>query len=225
MTSSISLSDLDYRVLPSLCRYSEIVPLALQSKSMKKKYLPINSGEFMKNNANMIARINISDGRGFIDPFLSTLSFKLKNLSGADISVDGSYSSLIQSIRITANGNDLEFIRNYGHLHNVLSNLKLSPAKRVSRNEGFGTNGCGYTPETCAIAQAGAPPAGAFVPGGAQTNHVRVDGNNYGNGETIIPNNGVVNVQLGLLSSILGTNAEKYIPLFLIGMLTLEIEF
>ena len=64
--SDIDLQDLNARVIPLQCRFSNIVPLGLPARSTRKKFYASNAGIFTNINNNII-RIPISDSRGMID--------------------------------------------------------------------------------------------------------------------------------------------------------------
>ena len=223
---SVDMSFMDSRVLPAMARYSNITPLALESKTSKRLFMPLNAGQFCLNGSNNIIRIAISDGSSFLDSQLSTLSFQLNNAGTHSISIDGSYHSLIKRIRvISASGADIEDIRYYNVLHNMLSNMKKGPNSRFSSTEGYGLNGNYSQPQQALAAQvAGAGGAQATVAIAVQDAYLGVTAKNIGNGESILATGETVNVQLSLMSSILGNGLEKFLPLYLVGSLTLEIE-
>ena len=212
----MDLSDNSGKSLPNQMRFSDTTPLGIHSRSRKVKFFSQNAGTFT--NLNNTVRIPITSSSSFLDPQFTALSFTLTNTSGQDFQADGSWNSFIQRIRLTsASGGDLEDIRNYGYLVNVLSDLQYSTAQRYTKTmEGYGYAGL-LTP-TIAVQAGGA----AVV---AQAAFIGANENSFGTGEPAVTNAAQVTVFLPIMSSLIGTSARKYLPLFLIGPLTLEIEF
>ena len=129
---------------------------------------------------------------------MTTLSFEIRNtvnVNGDTEQIDGSYNNIIERLRITSNGGvDLEDTRNYGHLHQALSNVKYGITTRVAKyGEGFGM--------------------------------VNTRGASYGTGEIPLANNGGTQiVHIPLISALIGSSASKYLPLFAIPHLQLELQ-
>ena len=201
--ASLNASDmLDSRVLPSMAKYSTIVPLGLESTAAKRVFMPLNAGVFALNGNNNIIRINISDGSAFLDTQLSTLAFQLKNNGAGTISIDNSYHSIFKRVRVISNSSsqDIEDIRFYSTIHSLLSNLKRGPNARLSlQHEGYGSNG-NYVPARPAVlAQVN---AGAAVAIAAVDAYAGVSAKNIGHGELLIAGGQTVNVQLSLMSSV-----------------------
>ena len=209
----MNLEDLNVRTLPSQMRFSDMTPLGLASKSKKIKFLPNNGGPF--SNVSNIIRIPISSASAFLDPSFTTLKFTYTNNSGATVQFDSSANSVIQRIRlISASGGDLEDIRHYGYLVSMLSDLQYSLYQRFTKSyEGYGYNGVVYP----------AISAGAQIVAN-QIAIPAVTEASLGTGEISMANNTGVTVILPILSSLIGTSARKYLPLFLTGQIMLEIE-
>ena len=213
----MDLNDLNVRTLPSQMRFSDLTPLGLSSKSKKVKFLPNNGGPF--SNVNNIIRIPISSASAFLDPSFTSLKLTYTNINSAGVAVqfDSSANSIIQRIRlVSASGGDLEDIRNYGYLVSMLSDLHYSLHQRFTKSyEGYGYQGI---TNGGVAAQVG----GAAVV--AQVASAAVTETSIGTGETTMANNGSTTVILPILSSLIGTSARKYLPLFLTGQIMLEIE-
>ena len=137
----MDLNDINARTLPSQMRFSDMTPLGLSSKSKKVKFLPQNAGIFT--NINNLIRIPISSSSAFLDPAMTSLKLTYTNSSGQTVQFDGSANSVIQRVRlISASGGDLEDIRNYGYLVNMLADLQYSLDQRFSKGyEGYGYEG------------------------------------------------------------------------------------
>jgi hypothetical protein len=98
----------------------------------------------------------------------------------------------------------------------MLSDLHYSLHQRFTKSyEGYGYQGI---TNGGVAAQVG----GAAVV--AQVASAAVTETSIGTGETTMANNGSTTVILPILSSLIGTSARKYLPLFLTGQIMLEIE-
>ena len=236
----MDLQDMNSRVAPLAIKYSQMTPLGLAGSSKKVKFFPQNAGIFTK--TNNIIRIPISSSSCFLDGTLSFLKFSFKNTSVAKCRFDNSAHSLISRMRIMSKsgGGDIEDIRQYAYLHSMLSDLQLSVPERHTRyHEGFGCAGMypnGMPAFTVAAQTAGAWLAGGAVVAGQVAGALAaqaainvaavgaVSATALGTQEPEILVNGTFTAVLPLLSSVLGSNATKYLPLFLTGEVVLEIE-
>ena len=194
---SFDLRDLNTQSAPLQVKYSQITPLGLSASSKRVSFFPSNAGTF---GAGSVIRIPISSGSCFQDGTLSCLKFQYTNADAANgAQIDGSAHSFIQSIRVISRsgGVDLENIRYYNKLVNMLSDLQLNEVDRASRyHEGYGSGN--YTTQTGAV----------FA----------------GCGEPTIAANGTMDFYLPLLSAVLGSGQSRYLPLFLCGQIDLEIQ-
>jgi hypothetical protein len=224
----MDLTDINSRTIPSQLRYSDLTPLGLSSKSKKMKFLPQNAGTFT-NNSNII-RIPISSASAFLDPAFTSLKFDYTNTSGQTVQFDGSANSVIQRMRlVSASGGDLEDIRHYGYLVNVLSDLQYSLHQRFTKSyEGYGYSGI---TRGAVVAQVGGATLYAEGAAGqlaytvvAQPVLAAVSETSIGTGELSLANGASATIMLPILSSLIGSQAKKYLPLFLTGQIMLELE-
>lgn len=216
--SEMNLADMNAREIPPQMKYSQITPLGLAGRSKKVKFFPNNAGSFTGTQNNII-RIPISSASCFLDPALTSLRLVYTNLSLADANFDSSCHSLISRMRITSKsgGVDLEDIRYYSFLHAMMADLQMGSGQRVAKyNEGYGTRGI-YSPAQ--QAQVAGQPNTANQPayGGCDYSSIGTD-------ELKVLAGDYHTTFLSLTSSLIGTSAQKYLPLFLIGELMLEIE-
>ncbi len=138
----MNLSDISAQTLPSQLKFSEMTPLGVSARAKKVKFLPQNAGDYT--NVNNIIRIPISSSTSFLDPSSTALKFLFTNTSGQTVQFDGSAHSVIQRMRLTSKsgGMDLEDIRNYGQLVNMLSDLQYGNQQRFCKSEqGYGYGG------------------------------------------------------------------------------------
>jgi hypothetical protein len=230
-------------VAPHSIRFSQLTPLAFQAKSSKRIYYTTNNSTYTQDNN--VIQIPISSGTAMLDAPNSFLKLSIKNTTGGGkvIRFNNSAHSLIQrlTIRADSTGSELEDINYYHQIHAALSDLMLSPEKRFSRGEQcFGNKG--VFPATADIAAyartnvAGVDLAAAIVSVNAELTKVaaslvnaQTGSANYGSAylgcdEVTIADGATQTVVLPLdLSSLLGPNAKKMLPLFLSGGILLEI--
>ena len=236
----MDLVDLNARVLPHQVRYSNITPLSMESESKTTKFFPVNGGAF-NNYANSIIKIAVNSQNSFLDGQMSFIKLDITNTSGQDAQLQSSGHSIFKNIRVQnkMGGADLEYLRYYDQLHCALSDLSLDPHSRYTRKyEGYGDAGVygGTVNAQTALTRAqlatalgltAGQPVGAVVAGDgivAQVANVSAISQNLGTNETLIPNNNTLTLCLPLLSCLVGTSAEKYLPLFLTGEIGLEFE-
>ena len=197
-------SDINARQLPKMLKYSELTPLGVASSAKKIKFFPAGATVFTP--SNNIIRIPISSGSCFLDGTMTALKFTYHNGDpnvGNFACVDGSASSFIARMRLSSQSSnaDLEDIRFYGHLHAALSDMCMSTAQRFSRtHEGYG---CGFVNR---------PSPGGVIP------------DSVGTMEPMIASGSSITFTIPILSSLIGANSKKYLPLFLTGQIVLEIE-
>ena len=242
MSSSLEDSS-QGQTLPMSMRYSTMVPLGLSATSKKVTYFAQNAGTFTKGNS--VIRIPISSSSCFLDPQLTYLKFTYTNDTKENQHFDGSASSLIQRIRIysKSGGGDLEDVRNYGQLVNMLSDLQYGLNERFTKShEGYGSGG--FMPsalpeikerlydiktnadgkiDTFAL-YGGAGVRSLLAEQVASATSAGATASSLGTKEPTIAAAGVRTVCIPLLSSLIGSGGQKYLPLFLTGELVLEIE-
>ena len=192
--SEINLSDLNARTIPLQCRFSDITPLSIPGKSSRKRFLANNAGVFT-NIQNSIIRIPLSDARGMIDPALTTFNFTITNTASDRQQIDGSFNNIIARLRISSTSGGQDLEDCRGYAY--VHNM-LSNIK-YGHSTRVSKRGEGY-------------------------GSIMTDAPTTGTGETILEPNGVMNVQIPLMSSLIGSSATKYLPLHLTGPLMVEIE-
>ena len=74
------MAEVSQRVLPSSVDYTKILPLAVESRSRRRTFLP-NNGQSFQSDQNNIIRIDIS-ANAFLDPKHSYLRFRFNNTTG-----------------------------------------------------------------------------------------------------------------------------------------------
>ena len=213
---SLDMQDLSAQTLPIHMKFSEMTPLAVSATSKRTKFLPTTGGIYTPNNN--ILRIPISSSTDFLDGSGTVLKFTYKNTTAQTITFDGSAHSCIQSLRLisTTSGQELELIRNYSQLHNMLSDLVMGPQQRFAKSyEGYGYQGV-LGPSTDVN---GALVVVASAVKGATSE------DQLGCNEVKIATTQSHTFMLPLLSSIIGQGQKRYFPLYLSGALMLEIEF
>ena len=221
------------RQAPNMIRYSQMTPLAFEAVQKLKKFYPTNQATYSGVGNNVI-RIPISSGDSFLDGSNSYLQCSFTNsnaTAGCNYTFSNSHHSLIDRLRIvSSSGQELEYILQYNHLHCALSDLLLSPEKRMTRlQEGYSQNTMGGTVLTSSVAMASADNAVANVIAGVNASLAglratnTVDATTIGCYEMVVAKDATVQVYIPLeLSQLVGAN-KKLLPLFLTGELTLEI--
>ena len=102
------------RVLPKTIDYTDVLPLAVESKSRRRTFFPTN-GQTFRDNTNNIIRIDIS-ADALLDTQHSYLRFTgTFNANTAGIDFAGGHS-FIRRLRIEQSGTILEDIQNYNKL-------------------------------------------------------------------------------------------------------------
>jgi len=102
------------RVLPKTIDYTDVLPLAVESKSRRRTFFPTN-GQTFRDSTNNIVRIDIS-ADALLDTQHSYLRFTTTfNTRGAGIDFAGGHS-FIRRLRVEQSGTILEDIQNYNKL-------------------------------------------------------------------------------------------------------------
>ena len=103
------------RVLPKTIDYTDVLPLAVESKSRRRTFFPTNGGTFT-DNANNIVRIDIS-ADALLDTQHSYLRFTFTQGAGQTCGIDfAGGHSFIRRLRVEQSGTVLEDIQNYNKL-------------------------------------------------------------------------------------------------------------
>ena len=138
---------------------------------------------------------------------------------------------MIDRLRIvSSSGQELEYILQYNHLHAAMSDLLLSPEKRLTRlQEGYSQTAPADTAVASTVAMASADNVAANIIAGVNASLAGLRAANpidlatLGCYEMTVAKDGIVEVYIPLeLSQLVGDN-KKLLPLFLTGELTLEI--
>ena len=102
------------RVLPKTLDYTDVLPLAVESRSRRRTFFPINGATFTSNGANII-RIDLS-ADALLDTQHSYLRFTFTaNTRSAGIDYSGGHS-FIRRLRVEQSGVVLEDINSYNRL-------------------------------------------------------------------------------------------------------------
>ena len=103
------------RVLPKTIDYGDVLPLAVESRSRRRTFFPVNGQEFSSAGANII-RIDLS-ADALLDTQHSYLRFNVKTTGAITAGMDYSGGhGFIRRLRIQQSGTTLEDINNYNRL-------------------------------------------------------------------------------------------------------------
>ena len=103
------------RVLPKTIDYGDVLPLAVESRSRRRTFFPVNGQEFSSAGANII-RIDLS-ADALLDTQHSYLRFNVKTTGAITAGMDYSGGhGFIRRLRIQQSGTILEDINNYNRL-------------------------------------------------------------------------------------------------------------
>ena len=220
----------DNRVCPYALKYSAMVPLAFNSKSVPVVFATSNQSTYNQNN--LLINTTISSGTGFLDGTESFYKFDYRNTSAFTQRFNHSAHSLIETLRVLSNSQALEDIRHYDKLHSLLADMNLSPENRVARlQEGYG---CNATPiidaSTNVLDVSGAVGCASTAGVNAELLKLRVGLENHSRASlkcvdelTVAPGD-TVTICLPLeLSNLVGTQQRKLLPLWLMNNLVIEI--
>jgi len=123
------------RITPPQLNYDNILPLAIESRSNRREFLPVNGQTFSNSNGATICRIDIN-ADSMLDATHSYLECQLRNDSGADttwLSPNPFTPSWIQRLRIESGGVVIEDINEYSRLYAMLI-LQQCPESYVRNN-------------------------------------------------------------------------------------------
>jgi|TARA_Y100000296_G_scaffold24603_1_gene29026 hypothetical protein len=212
------------RVLPKTLDYTDVLPLAVESKSRRRTFFPNNGAEFISNGANII-RIDIS-ADALLDTQHSYLRFTFDTQSGVGaahaqtrgLDYAGGHA-FIRRLRVEQSGTVLEDIQSYNRLMGAV----VLPCQSTSEHKATRT----ITEAICGDgATVGARAVNPFAGGNATTGQTAGTLGFVNNSATQIPAAGPASTQeicIPLTSGLL--NCDKLVPLMLMSApLTIEIE-
>lgn len=205
------------RVLPSNVDYTKILPLAVESRSRRRSFFPVN-GQRFDSNGNNIIRIDVS-ASAFLDPKHSYLRFKYRNTTAQTCGFDfGGGHNFIKRLRIEQAGNVLTDCNNYNRLMagiilpcqggiDSLGHRSITEGQRFANAHAAGTS-------TSPLLAAEMSGAAVNTP----TNSAALIAALAGNGQYTF--------SIPLMNGLIGTTQDKMVPLQMLGSspLTIEIE-
>ena len=204
------------RALPKNADYSQVLPLAVESRSRRRTFFP-NNGQTFTSDGNNIIRIDIS-ASAFLDPKHSYLRFRMtNNCAAATMGIDfGGGHGFIRRLRIEQAGTVLSDVNHYSRLMASIilpSQGGIDSVAHRSLTEGqrFGN--------ADAVAGAMLPMAGADVTGATV-------GTAPQSNLLIAAAGGQYVFSIPLMNGLLGTTQSKLVPLQLLSSspITIEIE-
>ena len=215
------------RVLPKTIDYTDVLPLAVESKSRRRTFFPVNGQQFTDNTNNII-RIDIS-ADALLDTQHSYLRFtNTFNAVTAGIDFAGGHS-FIRRLRIEQSGTILEDIQNYNKLMGgIILPCQTGQDYLRERSLTEGVQGPGASRAgTVALFQQGATPsvtaAGYAVGDVLGLRSIQQLANNSNNILSQVAAGAAWDFCIPLNSGLF--NNEKLIPLMLMSApLTIEIE-
>ena len=123
------------RVSPPQVNYDNVLPLAVESRSNRREFLPVNGQTFSNSNGATIVRIDIN-ADSMLDATHSYLECDIKNTNAdADsfLGVNPFCPSWVQRLRIESGGVVIEDINEYSRLYSMLV-LNQTPKEYVQNN-------------------------------------------------------------------------------------------
>lgn len=119
--------------LPSSMRYALGNADAIPSSTTERMFSANNGNSFSPTGSNEI-RIPVQASEGFLDTAKHYLFFTIQNGSAAAKFLDGDISAIIEQVRITSQGVELERLDDYALLHNYKKLYNQSYTEREMRN-------------------------------------------------------------------------------------------
>ena len=171
------------RVAPPQVNYDNVLPLAVESRSNRREFLPVNGQSFSNSTGATIIRIDVN-ADSMLDPTHSYLECDIRNDGAANtyLGVNPFTPAWIQRLRIESGGVVIEDINEYSRLYAMLV-LNQTPQEYVKNN----MNNMGmYNPVVGGNLKAAAVGSAGSVVGGAQ-HHGGLT--STGDAETITPVN------------------------------------
>lgn len=207
------------RVLPKTLDYTDVLPLAVESKSRRRTFFPVNGGTFSTTGANII-RIDLS-ADALLDTQHSYLRFTVTTV-GQTMGIDPAGGhAFISRLRVEQSGTVLEDIQSY----NKLIGAVVLPCQASSDYDGVRTLTEGQHADFSATNNSiGLPVAQGIGAGPVVPPQVGVEGISAGtNGIDQVGVGGSYTFAIPLTSGLL--NCEKLVPLMLMSApLTIEME-
>jgi hypothetical protein len=159
------------RVSPPQVNYDNILPLAIESRSNRREFLPVNGQSFSNSNGATIIRIDVN-ADSMLDATHSYLECDITNNSGADnfLALNPFCPAWIQRLRIESGGVVIEDINEYARLYAMLT-LNQVPEDYVNNNM---ANQGMYKPLTSGNLKVASANTGTIL--GAPTHSVSVSG-------------------------------------------------
>ena len=205
------------RVLPKTIDYTDVLPLAVESKARRRTFFPVNGQSFTAIGANII-RIDIS-ADALLDTQHSYLRFTFKNNSGKTAGLDyAGGHGFIKRLRVEQSGTILEDIQSYNRLMGAIV-LPAQSGYEHNQERGITENIHAGGSDVAAnnLQTSGLTPTATARGGAGQILGYGTAGNAY------FVNNQEATFSIPLNSGIF--NNEKLIPLMLMSApLTIEIE-
>jgi len=202
------------RVLPKTLDYTDVLPLAVESKSRRRTFFPTNGATFQSDAANII-RIDLS-ADALLDTQHSYLVFTFTQGAGQTAGFDyAGGHAFIKRLRIEQSGTVLEDIQNY----NVLMGAIVLPCQSTAEHKKTRTLTEGIRGDG---ARAGGLQA-AIAATAADAASTRRNTGISNNPDDLIAQNGAYRFAIPLTSGLM--NCDKLVPLMLMSApLTIEIE-
>ena len=172
------------RVAPPQVNYDNVLPLAVESRSNRREFLPVNGQTFSNSNGATIVRIDVN-ADSMLDPTHSYLECDLKNTNataGTALAVNPFCPSWIQRLRIESGGVVIEDINEYSRLYSmlVLNQTPQDYVKNNMNNMGMYNPVIGGNLKATTVGSEGAVVGGTHHHGGLVLS---------GDAETVVPNN------------------------------------
>ena len=124
----------DQRVAPPQVNYDNVLPLAIESRSNRREFLPVNGATFSNATGATICRIDVN-ADSMLDATHSYLECDIQNDGGATnfLALNNFSPSWIQRLRIESGGVVIEDINEYSRLYSMLT-LAQTPKDYVKNN-------------------------------------------------------------------------------------------
>tara|TARA_R110000824_G_scaffold24870_2_gene87093 strand:- start:2461 stop:4026 length:1566 start_codon:yes stop_codon:yes gene_type:complete len=126
------------RVAPPQVNYDNVLPLAIESRSNRREFLPVNGQRFSNDGGSTIVRIDVN-ADSMLDATHSYLECNIRNDAAAPaagtnfLALNGLGPSWIQRLRIESGGVVIEDINEYSRLYAMLV-LNQCPKEYVKNN-------------------------------------------------------------------------------------------
>ena len=199
--------------VPQQINYTSILPLAVESRSRRRSFLPTN-GQLFNSAQNNVIRINVM-ANAFFDTKESYVRMRLTNTGGQTLGFDfGGGSGIVQRLRVLQQGRVLSDVQNYNKLLSAI----LLPAQGNETHVATRsvTEGVKY-------ANSG-PGAGGNMGAATQAEVNGATINTPTNANDMVPIAGEFVFCFPLVNGLLGSTQDKLVPLQLLGSAPLEVE-